>query len=110
MNKEMQSQSQGLSGTQPYGYVEGTRHVGNGRLAYHGQGVEIAPPSGIAYGGVHYKRGLCQAMTVKEEECKAPKAKGTDYCIGHLNSFNKMLEAKEEAPAPKEDEEVTVAE
>lgn len=96
MNKEMQNQSQGLAGTQPYGTVEGARHVGNGRLAYHGSGVEIAPPSGIAYGGVHYKRGLCQAMNKKEEECKAPKAKGTDYCIGHLNALNKLGEKEEE--------------
>ena len=94
----MQNQSQGLAGTQPYGTVEGTRHVGNGRLAYHGQGVEIAPPSGIAYGGVHYKRGLCQAMTVKEEECKAPKAKGTNYCIGHLNALNKIGNNTETSP------------
>jgi hypothetical protein len=103
MNKETQGQGQALAGTQPYGYVEGTKHISNGRAQYHGQGVEIAPPSGVAYGGVHYKNGLCQAMTSKEEQCKAPKAKGTDYCIGHLNSFNKMLEENNEAALdPKE--------
>jgi hypothetical protein len=109
MNKETQGQGQALAGTQPYGFVEGARHISNGRSDYHGQGVEIAPPSGTEYGGVHYKNGLCQAMNQKEEPCKAPKAKGTNYCVGHLNSFNKMLESKEETPAPKE-EEVTVAE
>ena len=95
MNKNTVGQSQGLAGTEPYGTVAGTQHIGNGRMAYHGQGVEIAPPSGIAYGGVHYKRGLCQAMNKKEEECKAPKAKGTDYCIGHLNALNKLGEKEE---------------
>ena len=99
MNKNTVGQSQGLAGTEPYGTVAGTQHVGNGRLRQHGEGVELAPPSGIAYGGVYYKNGLCQAMNMKEEPCKAPKAKGTDYCIGHLNSFNKMTEAKKEETA-----------
>lgn len=96
MNKQTQGVGQGLAGTEPYGTVDGARHIGNGRADYHGQGVEIAPPSGIAYGGVHYKNGLCQAMNKKEEQCKAPKAKGTDYCAGHLASFDKMLREQEE--------------
>ena len=102
MNKETQGQGQALAGTQPYGYVEGAQHVGNGRMQYHGQGVEIAPPSGVEYGGVFYKNGLCQAMTAKEEQCRAPKAKGTDYCAGHLNAFNKMLKQQEEQESKEE--------
>ena len=102
MNKETQGQGQALAGTQPYGFVEGARHISNGRADWHGQGVEIAPPSGIEYGGVFYKNGLCQAMTAKEEQCKAPKAKGTDYCAGHLNSFNKMLKEQEEQESKEE--------
>jgi hypothetical protein len=102
MSKQTQGQGQGLAGTQPYGTVAGARHVGNGRADYHGQGVELAPPSGVAYGGVHYGRGLCQAMNSKEEECKAPKAKGTDYCIGHLRSMNKIAENQDAALDPKE--------
>ena len=58
--------------------------------------------AGVAFGGVHYKNGLCQAMNSKEEECKAPKAKGTDYCIGHLNSLKKMGENQDAALDPKE--------
>ena len=96
MNKETQGQGQALAGTQPYGTVAGARHISNGRSDYHGQGVEIAPPSGIEYGGIFYKNGLCQAMNKKEEQCKAPKAKGTDYCAGHLASFDKMLREQEE--------------
>jgi hypothetical protein len=104
MNKETVGAGQGLAGTQPYGTVAGAQHIGNGRMGYHGQGIEIAPPSGVAYGGVFYKNGLCQAMNQKEEPCKAPKAKGTDYCVGHLNRMNKMLESKqEETPAVEED-------
>jgi len=101
MSKQTQGQSQGLSGTEPYGTVAGTQHIGNGRMQWHGPGVELAPPSGIAYGGVHYKNGLCQAMNSKEEECKAPKAKGTDYCIGHLNSMNKIGGNADAALDPK---------
>ena len=102
MNKETQSSGQGLEGTQPYGSVQGARHIGNARSDYHGKGVEVAPPSGVAFGGVHYKNALCQAMNSKEEECKAPKAKGTDYCIGHLNSLKKMGENQDAALDPKE--------
>lgn len=102
MNKQTTGQNQALAGTQPYGYVEGARHISNGRADYHGEGVEIAPPSGIAYGGVFYKNGLCQAMNKKEEQCKAPKAKGTDYCVGHLNALKKMGENQDAALDPKE--------
>lgn len=101
MNKQTQGSGQGLAGTQPYGVVDGARHISNGMADYHGEGVEIAPPSGIPYGGVHYKNGLCQAMTTKEEQCKAPKAKGTDYCAGHLASFKKMGENQDAALDPK---------
>ena len=102
MNKETQGQGQALAGTQPYGTVAGARHISNGRSDYHGQGVEIAPPSGIEYGGAFYKNGLCQAMNKKEEQCKAPKAKGTDYCAGHLASFDKMLREQEEQESKEE--------
>lgn len=101
MSKQTQGASQGLAGTEPYGTVSGTQHIGNGRLQYHGQGVEIAPPSGNEYGGVFYKNGLCQAMTHKEEQCKAPKAKGTDYCVGHLNHLKKIGENQDAALDPK---------
>jgi hypothetical protein len=37
-------------------------------------------------------------MNKKEEECKAPKAKGTDYCIGHLNALNKIGNNTETSP------------
>jgi hypothetical protein len=102
MNKQSQGVGQGLAGTEPYGAVEGARLIGSIRADVHGKGVEVAPPSGIAYGGVHYKNGLCQAMTIKEEQCKAPKAKNTDYCIGHLNSLKKMGEEQDAALDPKE--------
>jgi len=101
MNKQTQGAGQGLAGTQPYGMVDGARLIGDGLADYHGKNVELAPPSGIPYGGVHYKGGLCQAMTAKEDQCKAPKAKGTDYCVGHLNHLKKMGENQDAALDPK---------
>jgi hypothetical protein len=41
-------------------------------------------------------------MNKKEEQCKAPKAKGTDYCVGHLNRLKKMGEEQDAALDPKE--------
>jgi hypothetical protein len=102
MNKQTQGAGQGLAGTQPYGSVEGARHISSTVADYHGKGVEHAPPSGIPYGGVHYGKGLCQASTKKEEQCKAPKANDTNYCIGHLRQFKKMGEKQDAALDPKD--------
>jgi len=106
MKKQTQGVGQGLAGTEPYGSVEGARLIGNARADYHAGAVagsvELAPPSGVAYGNVHYKNGLCQALNSKEEECKAPKAKGTDYCIGHLRRMNAIGDNKDAALDPKE--------
>lgn len=98
MNKQSQGTGQALAGTEPYGTVAGASHIGNGRMAYHGQGVEVAPPS-----GVEYKTPIphCTAVSFKEEECLAPRAKGTLFCIGHL----RQLEKKQ--AEMKKEEEVT---
>ena len=98
MNKESQNQGQGLAGTEPYGSVGGARSIVSSHAPYHNSNVEIAPPSGIEYGGVFYAKGLCQAITLKDIQCKAPKAKSTDYCIGHLARLNKLGESPEEGP------------
>jgi hypothetical protein len=98
MNKQTQGHSQGLAGTEPYGVVAGTQHVGNGRMAYHGQGVEPAPPSGIEY---KTPTPHCTALSIKEEVCLAPRAKGSLFCIGHLRQVEKKLAAQEK------EEEVT---
>ena len=48
MNKQTQGVGQGLAGTEPYGTLQGTRHIGNATADYHGnsiRAVEIAPPS-----------------------------------------------------------------
>lgn len=39
-------------------------------------------------GGVDFNPPHCQGITKAGIMCKAPKAKGTLYCIGHLRSMN----------------------
>jgi len=101
MNKQTQGQGQGLAGTQPYGMVDGARLIGDGLADYHGKNVELAPPSGI-----EYKTPLphCTALSAREEECLAPRAKGTLFCIGHLRQVEKKLaaEQKEEVTESQE--------
>jgi hypothetical protein len=37
----------------------------------------------------------CIGFNLKEERCRAPKAKGTDFCIGHLKRMEKLAKSKE---------------
>lgn len=101
MNKQTQSAGQGLAGTQPYGFVEGARHISNGRADYHGKGVELAPPSGVEY---KTPTPHCTALSIKEEVCLAPRAKGTLFCIGHLRQVEKKLAAKQKEEEVKPEE------
>ena len=102
MNRQSQGQGQGLPGTEPYGVVAGTRHVGSGYAGYHGNGVQLAPPSGVEY---KTPTPHCTAISSREEECLAPRAKGTLFCIGHLRQLeNKQaeIEKEEESSQPQE--------
>ncbi len=102
MNRQTQGVGQGLAGTQPYGTVEGARHIGNGRLGQHGQGVEPAPPSGVEY---KTPTPHCTAISTKQEECLAPRAKGTLFCIGHLRQVEKKLAAEQKEKEVTEPQE-----
>lgn len=44
-------------------------------------GSKLAPP-----GGPYIGRNRCIA---NDDTCEGPKAKGTDYCIGHLRAMEK---------------------
>jgi len=81
MSKELVFGSQQLAGTERYGSTSNTEVAGI-MPAYMMPGTEPAPPS-----GVEYKTAMptCIGLNLKEERCMAPKAKGTDFCIGHLN-------------------------
>lgn len=81
MSKQSIYGSQQLAGTERYGATSNTETSGF-MPAYASPGTEPAPPS-----GVEYKTAMptCVGLNLKEERCMAPKAKGTDFCIGHLN-------------------------
>ena len=105
MNKQTQGVGQGLAGTEPYGTLQGTRHIGSATADYHGnsiRAVEIAPPSGVEH---KLDNITCTAMGKKEVKCMAPRAKGSLFCIGHLRQVEKKLAAQQ-----KEEEEVKLEE
>lgn len=57
--------------------------------SYYGQpvsGIRLAPVEGAkiaAASGPYIGRNRCIA---NEDTCEGPKAKGTDFCVGHLRS------------------------
>jgi hypothetical protein len=85
MQKQTIHQHQGLTGTERYGTVHG---VETSALmpSYVQADTELAPPSGVEYGLI----GTCIGQKIGTvEKCSAPKAQGTDYCIGHLRRITK---------------------
>jgi len=91
MQRTTVHQSQGLAGTERYGAVHGTE-VSQILPSYVQAGTEPAPPSGVA---PKSRLDHCTGFTERGKGCTAPKAKGTEYCVGHLRKFG-MLEKKEE--------------
>jgi hypothetical protein len=51
--------------------------------AYRQAAVSLAGAKLQAGGGEYVGRNRCIA---NEDTCEGPKAKGTDYCVGHLRS------------------------
>jgi hypothetical protein len=58
------------------------------RPAHVADGSRLAPPS-APYEG----RNRCIA---KNDTCEGPKAKGTDYCVGHLRGMAKSKDEETE--------------
>jgi hypothetical protein len=61
--------------------------VGGSRPAGKADGSRPAPPGGTPYVG----RNRCIA---NNDTCKGPRAKGTNYCMGHLRSMEKKGESE----------------
>jgi hypothetical protein len=101
MNAQPINSSQGLAGTEPYGAARGVILAGM-QPAYINTGTEPAFPSGNKYEG---KSGVCIHEGMDGLGCKAPRAKGTDFCIGHLRKIEKALKAKEEKETESKEEE-----
>lgn len=91
MNRQTVHQHQALNGTERYGAAPNVEPAGRNSI-YLVEGVEPAPPSGVPYGGVTYKNGTCTAETNNGDFCMAPKAKGTEFCIGHIKKLNIKIE------------------
>jgi hypothetical protein len=87
------NQMQGIGGTEAYGAMKNVR-VAAQQPAHIHPGTEMAPPSGNKYEG---KSGICTHINENGIGCSAPRAKETDFCIGHLRKIEKALKAKEAA-------------
>jgi hypothetical protein len=82
---------QGLAGTEPYGTVQGTERTAI-VPSYIQAGTEPAFPTGNKYEG---KQGVCIHIGQDHNQCRGPRAMGTDFCIGHLRAIEKMIKAQE---------------
>ena len=60
------------------------------------QGTQLAPPSGIPYG----RQDVCTAIAANGSSCTSPKAKGTQFCVGHLRKIEKMQREGNEGGIP----------
>jgi hypothetical protein len=54
---------------------------------------ELAPPSGVEY--IPPVPTCTHWNEMKQERCRAPQAKKTEFCIGHLNQKAKAAKSKE---------------
>lgn len=90
--------AQGLAGTQPYGTVQGVETAAV-LPSYIQSGTEPAPPSGNKYEG---RQGVCIHVGTDGMQCRGPRAKQTDFCIGHLRAIEKWIKANETEAEEKE--------
>lgn len=88
-------QHQGLSGTERYG---ATSNIEQRAMmpTFAQPGTQLAPNSGNPYVP---KYESCAIVRENGDRCKGPKAKGTEYCIGHLRAMEKAAKAAEETPS-----------
>ena len=87
--------SQALAGTERYGSTNGLQQ-GASLPTFAQPGTQLAPPSGNPYVP---KYESCAIVRDNGDRCKGPKAKGTEYCIGHLRAMEKAAKAAEETPS-----------
>lgn len=86
---------QGTPGVERYGAVH-DRDIEAKMPSFVQSNTQLAPPSGNPHVG---KYQSCIVVRQDGAQCKGPKAKGTDFCIGHLRSMEKAAKAAEEKPS-----------
>lgn len=79
-------------GCEMYNSPKSGQEVAGIMPSYVQSNTQLAPPSGVEYVAA---MPTCVGFNLKEERCRAPKAKGTDYCIGHLKRIEKAAKSKE---------------
>jgi hypothetical protein len=92
MNKQVVYTTQVPAGCEMYNSPKPGHEVAGIMPSYVQSNTELAPPSGVEYVAA---MPTCVGFNLKEERCRAPKAKGTDYCIGHLKRIEKEAKSKE---------------
>ena len=92
MAREHVQSNQGLEGTEPYGSHEGVSSVGSTISKVNtGPGIEPAWPT---LNPVKTAMPTCVGLNLQQERCMAPRAKGTEHCIGHLRRIEKESKAQ----------------
>jgi hypothetical protein len=81
----------GIAGVERYGLVHGLE-TETRMPSFVQSNTSLAPPSGNPYLG---KYQTCLIIRNDGGQCKGPRAKGTDYCIGHLRSMEKAQKEQE---------------
>ncbi len=81
-----------MAGVERYGAIHGLEVEARMPSFIGRSGTELAPPSGNPYAG---KYQTCLVVRADGAQCKGPKAKGTDFCIGHLRSMEKAQKEQE---------------
>lgn len=89
MNKESVYTNQCPAGCEPV-YSAAGELVTTAMPAHIQAGTSLAPFSGVAY-----ERDSDDFCRAKDNTCGARKAKGTDYCVGHLRSMEKQSQTYE---------------
>ena len=92
MTRQPMFTTQILAGCEMYNAPKDGQEIAGIMPSYMQSNTEPAPPSGIEYKAA---MPTCTGLNAKEERCRAPKAKGTEFCIGHLKASEKAAKSKE---------------
>jgi len=93
MTKEFAHKIHTPIGAERYGTVPGIEKSGI-QVGFMNATVELAPPSGVEY--VPPIPTCIHVNLTTEMRCRGPRAKKTEYCIGHLNQQAKEAKKSKE--------------